>query len=69
MHQEHDPGPLMGMCACDAQLFRRVWERVEQSGGARGPVAPGPAGGNGAEPDAGAGAAFAHPAVARRRAL
>ena len=46
MHQEHDPGPLMGMCACDAQLFRRVWERVEQGNGTHSPVAPGPAGEN-----------------------
>lgn len=28
MKSEHDPGPLTGMYACDADLFCRVWDRV-----------------------------------------
>lgn len=28
MEFERDPGLMLGMCACDADLFSRVWERV-----------------------------------------
>lgn len=38
MHQEYDSGPLLGMCACDAELFQRVWERVETGDPALCPV-------------------------------
>ena len=28
MENQQTPHPLLGMCACDADLFERVWERV-----------------------------------------
>ena len=43
MELERNPGPLLGMCACDADLFRRVWERVGADARPDCPIVPGPA--------------------------
>ncbi len=32
MELEQTSPPMLGMCACDGELFRRVWDRVEGSG-------------------------------------
>ena len=29
MEHQQNPGLLLGMCASDADLFRRVWERMD----------------------------------------